>query len=153
VGNSFPKKAPVFGSNPTTAKLTKQIQPVSDDSHSPAWQFHRRDIDHSQWGWHRLTLDEFNGVIEALSGFDTMRWFDILSASGGRSSGNNNHFIDVDRLAKGAQKRLIELRLDDQDRLFSLRLQGKVRVFGIKEGRILRVLWYDRDHSVCPMAR
>jgi hypothetical protein len=63
-------------------------------------------------------------MIEALASFDTMKWFEILSASGGRSSGNNSHFIEVDRLARGAQTRLIELNLDDQDRLFSLRLQG-----------------------------
>jgi len=60
------------------------------------------------------------------------------------------HPIRVDKLATEARKRLEELRQDDVDVLWSLRVQGKPRIWGIREGRVLKLLWWDPNHEVCP---
>jgi hypothetical protein len=85
-----------------------------------------------------------------MQNFETMTWHEILKASGGRSNGNNNHEIPISDLCSDARKRLEELNLDDTDSIFSLRLAGKQRIFGIKEKRVLKIIWFDPDHSVCP---
>lgn len=82
-----------------------------------------------------------------------MTWGELLKATGGRTSGNNHHSISVDQLSQKAIGRLTELKLEDIDELFSLRLTGKIRLWGIKDGRVLKLLWYDEDHSVYPVNR
>jgi hypothetical protein len=84
-----------------------------------------------------------------------MTWGELRGAAGGKSSGTNHHSLPLDALSKSAQVRLSELSLDDVDAVFSLRLTGTIRVYGIKDGRVLRVLWYDKYHgdpekAVCP---
>ncbi|MDP9932536.1 hypothetical protein J2X92_004791 [Variovorax paradoxus] len=76
-----------------------------------------------------------------------MTWAEIQSATGGRKEGNNNHFVPVAKMPKEAQDRLIELRLDDIDDLFSLRLQNALRLYGIRDGRVLRLIWHDPHHG------
>ncbi|MDX0512717.1 hypothetical protein GOL41_26310 [Sinorhizobium medicae] len=61
-----------------------------------------------------------------------------------------SHAIEVYKLSKPARDRLEELQHDDLDSLFSLRMTGKRRIFCIHHGTIMRVLWYDPEHQVCP---
>lgn len=77
-----------------------------------------------------------------------MTWAEIQQATGGRLSGNNNHFLSVEDCCKDAKKRLEEIGLPDCDQIFSLRISGKLRLHGIKDGRVLRFIWYDPNHSV-----
>jgi len=60
------------------------------------------------------------------------------------------HFIPIEKLCKDAQKRLVDIKLDDLDSLFSLRLSGETRVFCVHRPKYMRVLWYDPKHKVCP---
>lgn len=46
--------------------------------------------------------------------------------------------------------------MEVQDRvsdLFSLHIDGKTRIYGIRDGRALKLLWYDPDHTVYPMTK
>jgi hypothetical protein len=79
-----------------------------------------------------------------------MTWQEILSATGGRSHGNNSHNISVSELIKEARDRLAEINLDDVDELFSLRLEGKIRIWGMLDNDVLKILWYDPKHEICP---
>ena len=38
----------------------------------------------------------------------------------------------------------------EQARLFSVRLTGRIRLWGLRDVSILRVLWWDPEHTVCP---
>lgn len=71
-----------------------------------------------------------------------MNWDEVLDAG--------SHFVSVLRLERDAQKRLIELGLDDLDELMSFRCGGKQRVWCVLEGNTMRVLWWDPNHEVCP---
>ena len=42
------------------------------------------------------------------------------------------------------------IRQDDVDELMSFRLDSRGRVWCIQTGNIMRVLWWDPNHEVCP---
>ena len=81
-------------------------------------------------------------VLRKLGSFEGMTWVELRQAG--------CHEIAVNDLIKTAQDRLQEIRQDDLDTLFSLRISGKVRVWAIKNGNVLRLLWLDLEHEVCP---
>ncbi|GFO82208.1 MAG: hypothetical protein A49_18350 [Methyloceanibacter sp.] len=72
-----------------------------------------------------------------------MTWAEVDGPSG-------SHFVNFEKLCPAAQKRLGELEKDEQGALFSVRIQGKMRVWGIRDVGILRILWFDPNHQVCP---
>lgn len=81
-----------------------------------------------------------------------------MGAAGGKSKGTNSHPVKCKDLSKKAQKRLEEIGQDDVAELFSLRLTGIKRIYGIRSGRALKLLWYDRNHNdeksaVCPSSK
>jgi len=78
-----------------------------------------------------------------MAAMETMEWAEI-------ESGTGSHTIAVGSLSAEARKRLIEIRQDDIDDVFSLRITGAERVFGIRDQWILRILWWDPEHRVCP---
>lgn len=113
-------------------------------SEKPVWQFNRCDKEK----WPVKTPDFIYRIFDKLADYEKMTWQEIQSASGGKTHGTNSHFENVADLDKAAQKRLLELKLDDTDQLFSLRLTGKERLYGILENGVFAVLWYDRKHEV-----
>ena len=62
----------------------------------------------------------------------------------------HNHKIEKCRLCKEAQKRLIEIELDDCDELYSVHVTGIKRLWGILEGSYFKILWWDPHHEICP---
>lgn len=76
-----------------------------------------------------------------------MTWAEISQVAGDRRRGNNHHHIGVEDLTREAQKRLSEINQDDVDGIFSFRLAGRKRIYGIREGRVLKLLWYDPFHG------
>ena len=78
-----------------------------------------------------------------------MTWSELIAAAGGRGQrgGNNHHPVPVFQCSKLAQDRLEYLHIDDIDELFSLRLSNVVRVYGIRDGRTLKLLWFDPAHD------
>lgn len=74
-----------------------------------------------------------------------MLWREIISKEPGKS-----HQISVSKLNRNPKKRLQEIGQTDIDDLFSLAIDGKRRVWGIKSVNILKIIWWDPDHTVCP---
>ena len=80
--------------------------------------------------------------MEKLHEFETKNWAEI------RRTGS--HPVPIKNLAKVARDRLATIRQDDLDELMSFRVTGKERVWCVKARNIMRVLWWDPDHTVCP---
>jgi hypothetical protein len=74
---------------------------------------------------------------------ESMTWGQVEGATG-------SHFVEVDAIVPDAQRRLEEIGKDEQGRLFSLRITGEMRLWGIRDIAILRLLWWDPEHQVCP---
>lgn len=97
------------------------------------------------FGWHQVDAETIENIRQRLSCFESMTWNEILNK--GRSE---NHQIKIDSICKAARDRLVERKLNDIDEVCSLRIGAKPRVFGILDRGILRLLWYDPDHQICP---
>lgn len=124
------------------------VDPTSYLKKTPVWRFSDFDWD-SDWGY-QCCIDTIGAlrshIEEHLSSFESMTWDEILKASGGRSRGNNNHEIARDKFKTEVQKRL-DSRKIHADTLFSLRLDAGTRVYGVREGRCLRIVFFDPFHK------
>lgn len=94
------------------------------------------------WGWDCPDRACIMEIREKLKSFETMNWNQIERAG--------SHNVETERLCSVAKGRLRDIRQDDVDEIFSLRLTGRKRIWGVRAGPILRILWWDPDHEVCP---
>ncbi|MEQ6332814.1 hypothetical protein [Sphingobium sp. MK2] len=142
-GNKTPKSAylPITG---------KQARAGSGADLVPAMSF-RWSLDRFDWlgpfSCKEMTPQVFSStIISHLQAFDAMTWNEIDGPTG-------SHFVSVSDLIKPARKRLVEIGMEDTDQLFSLRCGGKPRIWGIREIAVLRVLWWDPEHEICPSTK
>lgn len=111
---------------------------------NPAWAFGIIDFD-GPWCCKRMEQRTLLEVVERLRHFESMTWGEI--------EGRQNHAIEVSSLVREARNRLVEIGQDDVDELFSLRINGPSRVWGIRVHHVLRLLWWDPNHAVCPVTK
>jgi len=119
----------------------------SADTKTPAWQFSRIDETHADWGWKNLQPAQWRDILAHLRAFEGMTWAEIQSAAGGRKHGTNSHSIEVTKLVMDAHNRLAEIGFEEIDEVFSLRLTNTLRIYGVREDRVLRILWRDPHHG------
>ena len=139
------RKRPLWREAPSEEKAVRlKEDPLKADSQTIAWHIHSLDKD-GEWGWHNKIdkKEMLEYILGKISNYETMTWSEIKRK-------NENHTIPVFKICKEAQKRLQTIRQDDADGLFSLRLSGKERIWGIRDRRVLRILWWDPKHTVCP---
>ena len=107
-----------------------------------SWSF--ASVDHDgPFGWDRCTSRaDAKDVATKLAQFEGMNQ-NQLSRQG-------SHPIPIAQLCREAQDRLRVLKIDDIDELFSLRMTGRKRVFCRLLGDVMRILWWDPEHNVCP---
>jgi hypothetical protein len=82
-------------------------------------------------------------VLRRLGSYETMTWREIDGPSG-------SHAVDLGSLSTAARDRLVAIQQDDVEQCFSLRINGPARVWGIRNAHVLRILWWDPRHEVCP---
>lgn len=134
-----------FSQEPRAGKPKISETPENHDKQKVSWQFSKADVQHDKWGWHLLDHEAFVQMFltGSLPGIESQTWAEL-------KNGKQHHSIEVAKLCRDAQRRLEDLKLDDQDEVFSLRLTGQHRIFGIREGAALKILWNDPNHEICP---
>jgi hypothetical protein len=139
-------KSPRRKENPVASKKPRiDKSPTGSDTETPVWRVSTIDTG-GQWGWNNMnSVTTWNGIHSKIASFESMPWTEIYK--------NGSHPVPVKNLCALARKRLEELQLDDVDRLFSLRLTGKQRIWGFKERNLLKILWWDPNHEVCPSTK
>ncbi len=137
------RKKPTRKVNPTTEKRPRGKGQVERLEVAPI-SWHIRIADKKgPWGWSNVKEATFwSHIYPKLVAFETMTWGEIW--------GRNNHSVPKARIIREAQKRLASINQDDIDELVSLRLTGRKRIWGIKDGNVLKILWWDPEHQVCP---
>ena len=88
-------------------------------------------------------------IIDKLSHFEDSTWEKLKREQFGKRGKSKHHYQDVSQINKDAQKRLIELNLDDVD-LFTFRLEGSIRVWGILDRGVFSLLWFDPYYEIYP---
>ena len=138
------KKRPKVKKNPSSKKIPRIDPGIATDPLQlrPSWQFEFIDV-HGPWGWNNISKDYlFSKILDSVINFESMKWHEILN--------RNNHEIKICRITKEAQRRLVELNIDDIETLVSLRIMGAVRIWGIRVHNCFKVLWWDPEHQVYP---
>lgn len=128
---------------PPAGRDTKEVRitPQSATAMRPLWAFRFLDLG-GPWCWSRMSGEVLLDVMSHLRDFESMTWAEIERAG--------SHFVATPDLIRKAQGRLVEIGQDDVDSLFSLRVGGRGRIWGIRDEHVLRVLWWDPRHEVCP---
>ena len=145
-----PRKRPKAATLPPHRKHPRTApgaDPALHDRETIVWAFGIVDLE-GPWGWRteagRVWWSE---ILPKLQDFESMTWEEIMRAAGGRTRGNNSHFVSVESLTRQARDRLTEIRQEDVSELFSLRLTATARIYGIRDRRALKLLWYDPNHG------
>lgn len=118
---------------------------VSFWSAHPCWSFSHLDLVAPFGGWIHLQQSDLDELLARFKHWETMTWDQILVLGK-----KHNHTIKVSACSSPAQARLRFLRLDDISELISLRVNSRARVFGILDRGVLKLLWWDPRHEVCP---
>ena len=137
------KKRPTAKLVPSERKQVKiENPPPQFQGGVLAWRFNAVDKG-GPFAWSKLTCPKtYKKVLEKLISFEAMTESDMKAAG--------CHPIELTNVCSDAQKRLVEIGLDDLDSLYSFRISGKVRVLAVTRKHYIRILWYDPEHQVCP---
>ena len=81
--------------------------------------------------------------------WDRLRAFEKMNVAKLRDQGSY-HSPATTSISREAKQRLSELSLDDIDVLHSFPITGPCRLWCMKHQNIMCVLWWDRNHGVCP---
>ena len=93
------------------------------------------------WSWANIDGQKLREIRAFLASIETMEWNHLLHQ-------NRAHTVAKRNLSKEAQKRLQAIGQDDTDDLVSLRKTGAERIWGIKDRDVLKLVWWDPDHTV-----
>jgi hypothetical protein len=108
-----------------------------------SWKFSIIDTG-GEWTFKSIKKDYFwNYLLNKLKNYESQTVGEFIVPK-------HNHKIEKCRLCKEAQKRLIEIELDDCDELYSLHITSIKRLWGILEGSYFKILWWDPHHEICP---
>ena len=125
-----------------TPRISPDTSPESFMNKKPVWRLGIMDFE-GPWSWKKINrISLLETIHEKLKNFETMTWAEI--------EGPKHHLSSVSKFCKKAKDRLTTIKLDDYDVLFSFRLTGEKRVWGIRENEVLKILWWDPKHEVCP---
>lgn len=137
-----PKKIPNHLRVPELKKVAKQGVVLDYSSTPVSWRLGTMDKG-GAWSCMGIPADLLWDLVHArLKNFETMTIQEITAAG--------SHSVPVSNLIPEAQARLKEIKLGLQEELFSLRLQGEERVWAIQDHTVLKILWWDPKHQVCP---
>ncbi len=133
------------GNVPSITKKPRIESFPNDNSLPPSWRLSMLEMV-DPFGWHKIeSVEKLREILGKLCELEALSWNEILVIRK-----KQNHEVDSGDLSKEAQKRLVEIFQDDIDSLVSLRLSGAERVWGIREKAVLKLLWWDPNHQVCP---
>ncbi|WP_120523025.1 hypothetical protein [Arthrobacter celericrescens] len=128
------------------------VQPVAIDDKLFKWSAQEVDHEHSgEWDWD-LSPKETADLLDLLSRTSELTWREVkeLTFNASRRSRALHHAQPVGSICEAAQRRLHDIGRGDQEEVFRLRHGNLIRVWGVLEGPVFSILWYDRNHKVCP---
>lgn len=135
--------------NPTSSNKPRVFEDVDAlEGKNFTWAIHKNyiDIRHDEWGWDNIKFREFVKIIvRRLNDLETMAWQEITKRT-------SCHPMPVQNICSKAQSRINEL-FKDIDTLHQIDVSEFGRVWGFRDRSMFYLIWYDPDHTVCPITR
>lgn len=138
-------KNPKVKTPPTPDKQPKTAAPVADpNKQTPQWCF--ASFQGTPWldGDGRGDTDIFTTVCKSMKSFSTRTWNEIE-----HDRPDHDHMVRPDKIIREARDELERLQFGGLE-LWRFRFSGERRIWGVRDGRLLRVLWWDPHHQICP---
>ncbi len=141
--NKIQKPSPQRKGNRIPEKAIAIPQQTSTDDEHPGFRF--TCVDKNRWRLSEWTSSEIDDLLAGLKKIESYTWGQIKSQGTkkrGASVGTgyklvNNHPKLPENVPEDVK--LSEMRIDD-----------KKRIFGFRDRSVYYIIWFDRDHSVCP---
>lgn len=139
---------------PDTSKKTPAVSaPPSNDNDHFTWSVSSFDHEHSDgWDWD-LKPAELHKVLSLLCDLSKLTWREVQNQTYNGKGGARRHknkYQPTSSVCAKAQTRLESLQIQTEQ-MFRLRLNSDARVWGYVQRATFHVIWYDRDHQVCPV--
>lgn len=134
-GTKSPGKIP----NPTLFVDAKG----STDNENPSFRF--KYVDKSRWCLSDWQSKELDDLIQALKKIENYTWEQIRrqgSKTKGGSVGTGYKIIN--------NPPPLPADISEDVTFSEMRVCQRKRIFGFRSGSIYYIVWFDRDHSVCP---
>jgi hypothetical protein len=130
------------------------LQGIDDEpgSSHPMWRLALLDLEHDgEWSW-GLGETALRKIVTFLRTMEHLTWREIWNqqTGGARRRGAKHKFIPAASLCPAAQRRLLELKLEEFDELFRFRLGNMERLWGVVHLDVFYPVWWDPEHKVCP---
>lgn len=143
-------KKPKITVNPSKNIITPKsvVTPINFYHSKAAWRFYRmKYFNNSGYGWDDMILEKENviEVLERLHDLEQKTWDDLL-----HKEKKKNHPISVTDIIPEANKLLRNNHMDDIDSIYSFHLTSTLRIWGIFTGNVLDIIWWDKNHEICP---
>jgi hypothetical protein len=127
---------------------------IDQGEQHPSWRLSLVDTEHSDsWSW-AITAPVLQKIVTHLIEMEQLTWREVRAqqTGGNQRRGAKHKYIPVSSLCPQAQKRIVELKLDDFDALFRFRLGNLERRWGVERDGVFYPVWWDPQHKVCPSA-
>lgn len=124
-------------------QATQLNRPSSTDDEHPSFRF--TYADKNRWLLSDWTSSEINDLIEGLKKIEKYTWGQIKghgSKKRGESVGTGYKLINIHPTLPD--------NMPEDERLSEMRIDEKKRIFGFRVQSVYYIIWFDRDHSVCP---
>lgn len=146
------KQIPQRSGRPQQKRVSKSAAPP-EGINDKRFCWSATEVDHEYrgaWEW-KLGPKDVADLLKLLEEMSQLTWQQVkdLRTGSGRRSRPLHHDQPISSICRAAQQRLTELETDVES-VFRLRHGNKIRVWGYLAGPVFRILWYDRDHKVCP---
>jgi len=142
---------------PPLEKKPRSKSPSNYKKHYFSWCITHSDTGCS-WPWNeprQWSQDEYTQIIKPhMDSHNNDPWQDVETKTYNGSHGFRsllNKYQPLDSLCGDAQLRWLELELISQfEELFRFRLGTNRRVWGVRIQHHFYMVWYERDHKICP---
>lgn len=132
------------------SKFSPTNNPVTSPNFDQRWYRKERIAFSLEWWDNHEELsctisDDVTALAQCLKDFSTRTWEEI------ENDKSRCHVLTEKSLERWVAKRLQEINLDEYlTSLFSVRLAGKIRIVGVRQDKVLKVIWWDENHTVAP---
>lgn len=131
-------KKNVVKNNPKTTKVPQSALSIKNDIDyfklNPVFRF--SNIDQNKWRLYDWSSEEIKDLMDTFRKMEQISWHDLLKHRGL----NLKKIEDVN----------YPPHISPDESIYEIRVCKVKRIFGYINENIFNLIWFDRDHSVCP---